>query len=197
MWADYFTIALKLFIIMDAIGMLPVFLLLSEKMPRAKRNQAADKTMVVAGALLFLFVFAGEFILKFFDITLSSFQVAGGLILLLFGLKMVLGLRLESQKKRAELYEFTAVPMATPLIVGPGTITTVLILNQEYDLLLVCGAALLNLFILWIVLRNANRLYKVLGHQGSEVVSRLMGLVLTAWAVDFIWHGIQALMASA
>jgi multiple antibiotic resistance protein len=194
---DFATIALKLFIIMDGIGLLPLFLMLSEKLPKRQRAQAADKTVVIASVLLILFVLAGQAVLDFFGITLPSFQIGGGIILLLFGLKSVLGLSFEAKKKHVELYQFTAVPMATPLLVGPGTITIVIIMNQQYNMALILLAAILNLFILWLVLRHAGLLYKIIGHQGSEVVSRMMGLVVTAWAVDFIQKGIFALIAIA
>lgn len=191
-WMSLLTPTLKLFVIMDAIGLLPVFLLLSEKMPRKERSKAADKTMVVAAALLMVFVFGGKSILNFLGIQLPSFQIAGGIILLIMGLKTVLGLRLETQKRHAELYEFTAVPMATPLIVGPGTITTVLILDQTFGFWPVFWGSVINLILFWIILKNSTALSRVLGHQGSEIVSRLMGIVLTAWAIDFIRMGVTA-----
>lgn len=189
---DYFTAFLKLFVIMDAIGLLPVFLLLSEKMPKRERAKAADKTMMVATVLLLLFVFGGEVILNFLGIDLPSFQIAGGLILLIMGLKTVLGLRLEAQKRHAAMYEFSAVPMATPLIIGPGTITTVIMLDQSLGFWPVFVGSVLNLMLFWFILKHSDALSRVLGHQGSEVVSRLMGMVLTAWAIDFIRQGVMS-----
>ena len=194
MFEEYFTPFLKLFVIMDAFGLLPLFLMLSEKMPRKLRGKAADKTVLIAGILAAVFIVGGISILNYFGISLASFQVAGGLILLIIGIKTVLGLKLGVQKKRAEMYEFTAVPMATPLIVGPGTITTIIILLNQYTHLVVALMALLNLLIVWVVFRNGPRIYKIIGHQGAEVISRTMGIILTAIAVEFVHAGILGMI---
>lgn len=197
-WFDsYFTAFFSLFVIMDVFGVLPLFLILSEKLPKEKRVKAANKTLAVAAILLAVFILGGMNVLKFFSISLPSFQVAGGLILFIIGIKTVLGLKLGAQQKHVQLYEFTAVPMATPLIVGPGTITTLIILIGEYGHFLVALAALLNLFIFWIVFHKANFIYKILGHQGIEVISRIMGLIFTAIAVEFIKEGLAALIAGS
>lgn len=193
---SYLTAFFSLFVIMDVFGVLPLFLILSEKLPKTKRMKAASKTLAVAALLLVVFVFGGMNVLNFFSVSLPSFQIAGGLIIFIIGIKTVLGLNLGTQKKHVELYEFTAVPMATPLIVGPGTITTTIILVGEYGHLLVALAALLNLLIFWIVFHHANFIYKILGHQGIEVISRIMGLIFTAIAVEFIKNGLVALLAA-
>ncbi|MFA6435767.1 MAG: MarC family protein [Candidatus Gracilibacteria bacterium] len=197
-WFDsYFTAFFSLFVIMDAFGALPLFLMLSEKIPKAKRAKAANNTLLVAAILLLIFIFGGSAILNYFGISIPSFQVAGGLILLIIGLKIVLGLKLGAQQKHVELYEFTAVPMATPLIVGPGTITTTIILVAQYGYVLVALAALLNLIVMWIVLRNAFFIYRFLGHQGVEIISRIVGIILTALAVEFIHEGLVALLSGS
>lgn len=193
---DQFAVAFfKLMVIMDAIGVLPLFLLLSEKLPRRERAVAADKTILVAAVLLLVFIFAGINVLNFFGISLGSFQIAGGLILFVLGIKIVLGLRWTGDVKNVDLYEFTAVPMATPLIVGPGTITTVIILVSDYGYSLVLAAALANLLFMWIVFRNGSRIYKIIGHQGTQVISRLLGIVFTALAVEFVKEGVLKFMA--
>lgn len=193
MFEEYFTPFLKLFVIMDAFGILPIFLMLSDKMPRKERYKAADKTILVATVLLVLFLFGGIAILNYFGISLASFKIAGGIILLLLGLKTVLGLKMVVQEKHAEKYEFTSVPMATPLIVGPGTITTVIILVNEYSHLAVLVIAALNLLIIWAVFRCAGQIYKLIGHQGIMVISRVMGIILTAIAVEMITDGMITL----
>lgn len=181
---------------MDAIGVLPMFLLLSEKMPKNQRVKAADRTIFVATCLMLVFIFAGLSVLEYFGITLGSFQVAGGLILFILGVKIILGMRFSStEKDHIDKYEFSAVPMATPLIVGPGTITTLIILVGSYGYGVVLLASFANLFLMWIVFRNASRIYKILGHQGTQVISRLMGIVFTALAVEFVKDGILKLLA--
>lgn len=195
-WFDsYFTAFFSLFVIMDAFGVLPLFLILSEKMPKIKRAKAADKTLVVATILMMVFVFGGVSVLDYFGVSIPSFQIAGGIILFIIGIKTVLGLKFGLQQKHVELYEFTTVPMAMPLIVGPGTITTTIILVGEYGHLLVALAALLNLLVIWLIFRNASFIYCLLGHQGIEIISRIMGIIFTAIAVEFVKEGLVALIS--
>ena len=186
----------KLMVIMDAFGVLPLFLLLSEKLPKKQRVRAADRTIVVATILMLVFLFSGLGVLNYFGISLGSFQIAGGLILFILGVEIVLGLRLSStEKEHIDRYEFSSVPMATPLIVGPGTITTLIILVGDYGHLVVLFASIANLFLMWIVFRHASQIYKFIGHQGTQVISRLIGIVFTALAVEFVKEGILKLMA--
>lgn len=190
MLEDYITAFLKFFVILDPIGVLPIFLLLSEKLPKRKRLQAGHHTLMVSAGLLIVFIFLGASLLEFLGISMGSFQIAGGIILLVIGLKIVLGLRLGIEQKHAESYDFAVVPMATPLIVGPGAITTVIILVVRYGYLVVFTASFLNLLVFALIFRYADRLYAVLGHQGSQVFSRIMGILLTASAIEFIRQGV-------
>lgn len=180
---------------MDLMGALPMFLLLSEKLSKRDREKAVNEVLAVAVLLLILFVFAGGQVLDYFGISLGSFQVAGGLILVTLGLRIILGLPLEAQEKRVERYQFAAVPMATPLIIGPGTITVVIILVGQYGYIPVLVAGVLNLLLLWLVFKNALRVYNFVGHQGVEIISRLMGIIFTALAVEFVKEGVLKLLA--
>lgn len=185
----------KLFVMMDIMGALPMFLLLSEKLSKNERSKAVNEVLVVAVLLLILFVFAGVQVLDYFGVSLGGFQVAGGLILFTLGIRIVLGLPIEAQKKHVERYEFAAVPIAMPLIIGPGTITMVIILVGEYGYAPVLVAGVLDLILLWVLFRNAFRVYKFVGHQGVEVISRLMGIIFTALSVEFIKEGLGKLLA--
>jgi len=195
MFDEFASAFFKLMIIMDAFGVLPIFLLLSEKLPKKQRAKAADRTIFVASLLMLLFIFAGLSVLSYFGISLGSFQIAGGLILFILGVKIILGMRFSpTEKEHLDRYEFSAVPMATPLIVGPGTITTLIILVGNYGHLVVLAASIANLLLMWVVFHYASRIYKVIGHQGTQVISRLIGIVFTALAVEFIKEGILKLL---
>ncbi len=128
--------------------------------------------------------------LDFFSITIESFKIAGGIILLIIGIKFVLGLRLVSCRKR---YEIAAVPLATPLIAGPGVITTIIIHVFQYGVLVTLIAAALALFVQWLVLIKSEVIHNLLGHQVSEVISRIMGLIIASFAVEFMIQGWKAL----
>src|SRR3989338_2989373 len=150
-----------IFIVMDAFGNLPVFYLLTDKLFVKERTKSANKAVFIAAIVLLVFLFFGALILEFFGISMGSFKVAGGILLLILGIKIALGLRLIEE--RAKKYEIAAVPLATPLITGPGVITTVMILVNQFGYIVTLTASLLNLFITWIVLRQSELLFRILG----------------------------------
>lgn len=188
LFQDFVRPFLSLFIIMDIIGVLPIFISLSHCLDLKHRCRCANRSILVAGVVLFIFLFFGLQILGVFRISLPSFMVAGGIILLLLGIKIVLGI--DWHEARVSKYGFAAVPIGTPLITGPGAITTVILLSNEYGYFITVVAALLNLLICWIALHYSQRIYDFLGHQGTDIVSRIMGLIITAMAVTFIREGL-------
>jgi multiple antibiotic resistance protein len=177
-----------IFVVMDTLGNLPIFCALIGKSTERKIKELTNETILVASLILFAFLFFGTIIFSLFGISLESFMIAGGIVLLLLGLKFVLGIRL--QEKHSQSYNEAIVPMATPLITGPGVITTVVILSNTYGIFVTLAASLLNLLFTFIVLRNTGTIYKFLGRQGSDVLTRIMGLILAAIAVEFIRNGI-------
>ncbi len=183
----FLQVFLAIFVVMDAIGNLPIFLHFMKRCSSKARINCARETVIIAGAVLFIFLFFGMAILNYFNIDIYSFKIAGGIVLLILGLKFVLGLRL--LEERAKSYRAAVVPLATPIITGPGVITTVILMTNEYGMFVTAVASLLNLLVTYIVLRNSHLLFKALGRQGSDVVSRIMGLVLAAIAVTFIKQG--------
>jgi len=189
--SDFLKAFFAIFVAMDAIGNLPILYVLTKKLSVKERNKNVDKALFVATILLSVFLLFGTGILSYFNINFSSFRVAGGIVLLIIGLRIVLGLRLMEEK--AKKYELSAVPLATPLIVGPAVITVTILLVNESGFLITLIAAAANLIASWIILRQTELLFKVLGRQGSEVIARIMGLILTALAVEFIkigWVGL-------
>lgn len=184
---QFFRVFLAIFVVMDAFGNLPVFLHFMKRYSAKTRIHCAKETVIIAGAVLFVFLFFGLSILKYFNIDVSSFKIAGGIVLLILGLKFVLGLRL--LESNAKDYEAAVVPIATPVITGPGVITTVILMTGEYGIALTAIASVINLFITYMILRNSNLLLRIIGRQGADVVSRIMGLILAAIAVTFIKQG--------
>lgn len=174
----------SLFVVMDAIGNLPVYAALCGRISPKKVCENVTHAIIVAGVILFLFLFFGHVILLFFGISLASFRIAGGIIIGLIGLKFVLGLRIMEQ--RVKEYDVTIVPLATPLITGPGVITVVILLVQEYGYFLTIIVSLLNLLFTWAVLRNAPFLLQHVGKHGADALKKIMGLILTAIGVHFI-----------
>lgn len=185
--ADFVKAFFAIFVAMDAFGNLPILSALTQKLSAKERNKNVNGAVLIAAVLLFIFLFFGTNILKYFGVSIESFKVAGGIVILIIGLKVVLGLRL--REERAKAYEVAAVPLATPLITGPAVITVVILLVSQFGYLLTLMASLLNLLITWVVLRQTQLLFKIFGRQGSEVIARIMGMVLTALAIEFIKQG--------
>ncbi len=185
---DLIKATITLFVILDVIGLIPIYLSFLKDSSKKIINFYARKTVLFSSIILFIFLFLGSQILGFFSISVEDFKIAGGLILLIIGIKFVLGLRVISTKERKN-HSFAAVPFATPLLVGPGTITTIIIFVSAYGYLITFLAAVINMFIIYLFLKNSKGVYQLLGHQGSEVVTRIMGLLITAIAIGFIRSG--------
>lgn len=186
-----FTSFLTIFIVMDVFGNIPVFVILMSKMTKKDRVISANRSIVVASLILFVFLFLGKYILSIFGVSVESFEVAGGVILLILGLKFVLGLRIAEQ--RAQSYQWAVVPISMPLLVGPAVITATIILVRQYDFFIVAVAATINLLIAWYALRKTGSIFKWLGRQGADILARLMGLLITALSVEYIISGVKVL----
>jgi multiple antibiotic resistance protein len=178
---------IALFVIMDPIGNLPIFISLTKGMPIKEIKRNVDRSVFVAGVLLFIFLFFGLQVFDLFGIDLDSFQIAGGIILLIMGILYVFGTSLRYVKSHG--FDLS-VPVGTPLLTGPGVITTTIILVKGSGILVTVIAAFLTLLATWIILINSSRLYKILGEQWTSAISRIMGIILAAVAVKLITEGV-------
>jgi len=179
---------LLIFIPMDVFGSISVFMVLTEKMEEHSRKRNIKVAILIAAGLLLVFLFGGIYLLKMFRIDLKDFMIAGGIVLMILGVKIVLNMGL--REKRAEKYQSAIVPMATPLITGPAVITSIIICVQNFGYALSFISAALNILIAWFVLSNTTFFFKVLGRQGADVLSKIFGLILVAMAVGFIRAGV-------
>lgn len=183
---------IALFVIMDPVGNLPIIINLTKGMPIKEVKRNIDRSVFVAGVLLFVFLFLGLRIFDFFGININSFQIAGGIILLIIGILYVFGSSLKYVKSHAS---DLSVPIGTPLLTGPGAIMTIIILVKERGTLVTVIAAFLTLLATWIILINSAKLYKILGEHWTNVISRVMGIIVAAIAVEFITRAIMNIVA--
>ncbi len=177
-----------IFVVMNVFGKIPLFISLSRKLKKKEKKHSVNKAMTIATFLLLLFLLFGRAILAFFGVTVDSFMIAGGIIVFLVGLEMVMGIRL--REKHYEKYEFATVPLATPLITGPGVITTIILLESSVGFFITLAASAANLILVFVALSAADIIHKFLGRQGSDVLARVTGLMLVALAVEFVKKGI-------
>lgn len=182
---------ITLFVIMDPVGNLPIVISLTKGMPLKEVRRNIDRSIFVAGVLFFIFMFFGTQIFDFFGINFSSFQIAGGVILLIMGVMYVFGI---SPKYAISQSNDLSVPIGTPLLTGPGVIMTAIILVKERGHSVTVIAGFLTLLATWLILINSSKIYKTLGEHWTNVISRIMGIILAAIAVQFVTKGILSVL---
>jgi membrane protein, MarC family len=186
--------------IVDPIAVVPTYLVITSGQSGAQRRATARRACIAAMLLLVTFAAMGRAIFELFGITMPAFRIAGGLILWLVAMDMLHGTR-STQEGTAELREATVkedvaiTPLAMPMLAGPGAISTVMVLSGQArttsQTVVVYGSILLALVIAWATLRAAERLVIRMGQTGIRVMTRLMGLLLAAIAVQFVITGVR------
>lgn len=184
------------FVLADAIGNVPVVLVLTKGMEPEQRNKVIDKAILVAITVLLMFAFGGQFILSYLDISMGSLRVAGGLLLLLISLQMLQG-DLDTPVIDKER-DVAITPLALPLLAGPGTLTSVMLLMSEspHPHISVIVGIVAAMFVSWLILRQANFIDQWFGAEGEVIVTQLLGFLLAALAVEIGSIGIRELFLS-
>ncbi|MEM1525206.1 MAG: MarC family protein [Nitrososphaerales archaeon] len=181
---------LTLFAIFDPIGALPFFTSLMENIPQQTRSKIIRTSCIVSLGILLTFAYLGIWLFQLLNITLNDFKIIGGIILLVFAVNYVIGR--EHEKTLPSVEENIAIfPLATPLLAGPGSISIVMLMvNPPFGPLTTFIVIVLNVILAWIILSLGLRIYKLLGKQGSYVISRIMGLIIGAVAIRLIREGL-------
>jgi multiple antibiotic resistance protein len=202
-WTEYSRFFIALFVILDPFAAVPIFLVLTKSYVKSDQVKIARITSVTVMIVLIIAALTGETILQTMGTSLASFRVGGGMVLLLMALAMLRGqsdmLRStpEEEAEAEDRNSIAVVPLAIPLLAGPGSISTVIIemhrSNIEYHGLIVIGSIVLVCLILWLVLRMATTIGRLLGQIGLNIINRLFGLVLTAIAVEIMANGFKVL----
>jgi multiple antibiotic resistance protein len=205
---DYLISALvTLIVVVDPVGLAPTFLAVTQGVPREARGRIAVRACIIAGAILAGTALIGNWLLAALGIGIPAFRIAGGLLLFAVAAEMVLGVRIGRQSNEAEeaieekVSDMAAFPLAIPLMAGPGAITAALLLAGRahgeplmlatlLGVVVVVMAACFGAFVL------AGRIDKLLGAAGNLVLSRLLGVLLAALAVQFVIDGVRAVLPS-
>jgi multiple antibiotic resistance protein len=205
MVADFLRILFTVLIVMDPIGIIPQFLALTAEYDEKTRNAVIVKAVVIAGVVLLIFLLAGKLLLDFFGIMPGAFYISGGILFFLIAFEMIYsrpghrnvpaenGEASGNQGSSAALF-----PLAIPLIAGPGLLTVIVMFitngdNWLYSFCLIFPAILIGLFVAFVTLRCSTLLLRLLGSTGILVMEKIMGLVLSGFAVQFIYNGLAAL----
>lgn len=179
---------ISLFIIVDPLGNIPIFISLTQGIKETERRRVFHTATITGFVLLLAFAVAGNEILNIFGVGLPSFMVAGGILLLILSVRILIGWK-EEDKTAPE--SIGAVPIAVPLLVGPGAITTTILSLQEYGVLVTVSAVVIVFTLTWLILRYMELLYRVLGRSGSAVIARVMALLIAAIAIQYIINGLN------
>jgi multiple antibiotic resistance protein len=176
-----------LFAVVDTIGVLPILV----DLQKSGKNINATKTTVVATFILFAFLFGGEWLLKLFNVDFSSFAVAGSIVLFFLSLEMILETNIFKHNSTEDV---TVIPIAFPLIAGPGSITTLISLRAEYDLWVISIALALNMVVVFVVMKLAVRIEKIMGTTINYIIKKFFGIILLAMAVKLFASNVGILI---
>ncbi len=177
-----------LFIALDALGNLPFVIALSEEMSSRERRSLVHIAIIGATIVGLAFLFFGQLILNVLDISVGSFAIAGGIVLLVLSVNYMTTDRLVTVSKQDMV---AIVPIGTPLLVGPATITTLLLMATQYSLPVVLLSFTLNMLVSWGIFLLSNQVIRFLGHGGLKAVSKVFDLLLAALAVSMIIRGLD------
>lgn len=180
------TATMVLFAVIDIIGSIPIIIDLRKKVGHIQ----SEKASIVAACLMIAFLFIGEEILKLIGIDINSFAVAGAFVLFFLALEMILGIRLYRDEESATA---SIVPIAFPLIAGAGTMTTILSIRAEYQTINIVIAIILNIILVYGVLKSSSRIERILTKNGISVIRKVFGVILLAIAVKLFAANVKGL----
>jgi multiple antibiotic resistance protein len=183
---------IALLVVLNPIGIVPIYIALTQKMERTKRVQLSKTVIITSTALLFAFAIAGSLILAIFGITFSSFMVAGGVLLFLVAVELLTGGGWRFVGSGVS-EETGIIPLAFPLLAGPGAITAVIISFETAGLVVTAFSISLAIGVTYLILKQAERLHRVIGKRGSLIVTRVFAILIAAIAIEYIVDGAKGL----
>jgi len=183
-----------LFVAVDALGLLPVFMGLTQELPRARIRRIIGESVITAMIVALAFLFIGKGILTLLGITVADFMIAGGALLFVLSLSDLIA----AEKRRIQMdqEEVGAVPLGVPLMVGPGVLTTTILLINQYGMIPTVSATIVNIVIAGMVFWMSGSINRILGRAGTRTISKLSSLILAAIGVMMVRKGIMLLIAA-
>ena len=197
MWEELVKVAVTLFVVIDPMGTLPLFLSITRDSTEILRRRIARRAVIVSFAVLVGFLFAGGTLLSGLGIEIPSFRIAGGIVMFIFALQMVFDTQNRHKEGGPEEgHDMAVYPLAIPAISGPGSMMTVVLMAEQYGSSLLMNLAIagiigLILFATWLMLRYAGVIQSLIGSTGASIISRVMGLILAAMAIQTVLTGIK------
>jgi multiple antibiotic resistance protein len=181
-----------LFVAVDAIGILPMFMNLTEGLEQARIRRVIIQSVITATVVALVFLAIGKFILMFLGITVADFMIAGGVLLFIISLSDML--TVEKRQRSVEVESLGAVPLGVPLIVGPAVLTTTILLINQYGFAPTISATIVNIGVAGVVFWFSSWINRLLGKSGAKIISKLASLLLAAIAVMMVRKGIMTFL---
>ncbi len=185
---EIFTAFMVLFAVIDIIGNIPIIIDLRKKAGHIQ----SEKASLIAGLIMIVFLFLGQSLLSLIGIDVNSFAVAGAFILFFIALEMILGITLYKDEEGGAITA-SVFPLAFPLIAGPGSLTTLLSLRAEFYIENIIVAVLVNVLVIYIVLKTSAKIERIIGPNGIKIIRKVFGVILLAIAVKLFATNIKAL----
>jgi len=185
---EFISATMILFAIIDIVGNIPLIVLFREKFKVIE----SEKASLVSLIIMIVFLYIGEILLNLLGVDINSFAVAGSIIILFLAAEMILGIKIykDNNPKTASV-----VPIAFPLIAGPGTLTTLISIKSEYNDINIILAIILNMLLVYIVLKSSEKLQKILGSQGINILRKVFGIILLAIGIKLFTTNIKLIFA--
>ena len=181
---------IPIFVAVDAIGNIPVFVSLANGLNRKQRNRAIAESVTTAAAMAVVFMLVGKWVLRVLSITIPDFQIAGGALLFVISVRLLLPGASKHGFVDGNEKDIGIFPLGTPLITGPAVLTTTLIMLDSFGIVPTFVSLILNMFIVWITLVKADTFMKLFGSGGTRAFSKIMYILLAAIAVMMVRRGI-------
>lgn len=184
------TVFLVLFSIIDVTGSVPIFLNLRSQ----DKTIHPEKAAIYSFLIMTIFLFVGEWILNLFGVEVSAFAIAGAIVLLIISIEMIFGVEIFKSDASSEGVSSTLFPVVFPLLAGPGSFTTLLSMRADFHVINIIIAVILNLLIVYFVLKHLDLVQKILGNTGSYILRKFFGVILMAIAVKLITSNFNELI---
>jgi len=185
---EIITAAMILFAVIDIIGNIPIIIDLRQKVGHIQ----SEKASIIAGIIMIAFLFLGQSLLNLIGIDVNSFAVAGAFILFVLALEMILGVAIFKEDDTNSITA-SVFPLAFPLIAGPGSLTSILSLRAEFAVINISIAIVLNIFFMYIVLKNSSKIERIIGENGIRILRKIFGVIVLAISVKLFASNVQLL----
>ena len=190
------------FTLTNPLGAMPIFMTMTVELDAERRKKVALRATIVSFVIMLGFAVSGDFLFRFFGISINSLRIVGGIIFLIMGMDMLQARLVKTKVKESEVRSYvndiSVTPLAIPMLCGPGTITNAIVMwnnagNWEMRGVMVLAIALV-LVLVYCILRGSSRIIKLLGETGNNVMMRLMGLIVMVIAVEFFFSGLKPIV---